>query len=281
MIDIHSHLIYEVDDGPATIKESIRMVLEAEKIGIQSIIATPHFHENIYSTEKVIYNFNELVHRTRDCGVELYLGYEVFINTLKNICMSGNMQENTTLKGIPQKDMSSADMTQKVTDRAGTAQRDSNQADMARKNASLAGITLGGSRYLLFELPFDSIPAYSYETIYTLNLENIIPVIAHPERNRSFVRSFGSFISFIEKGCLLQVDAASIIGIYGTEVRSFTKRLIKLKLANFIASDAHCSQDYIEWYVSAYNTVCRWAGIEYAEKLFYGNPMMIVDQLKK
>ena len=52
MIDIHSHIVFDVDDGPSTVKESIRMVLEAEKLGINEIIATPHFNDLMSHTKK-------------------------------------------------------------------------------------------------------------------------------------------------------------------------------------------------------------------------------------
>lgn len=229
MIDIHSHLIYGVDDGPGTIKESIRMILEAEKIGIKHIIATPHLYKSVYDTERAYNNLFELYNRVKDCDIGLYLGYEVFID----LVATDNLKEK-------------------------------------RK------ITLNKSRYMLIELPFDNVPLHGYDTVYKLHLDNIIPIIAHPERNRSFVKDIGTFISFIEKGCLVQLDAASIVGVYGTEIKNFTKKLLKLNLVNFIASDAHCAEDYTEWYMAAYKKVRQWVGQEHAQKLFYENPKMIL-----
>jgi protein-tyrosine phosphatase len=210
------------------------MVLEAEKLGIKAIIATPHFHQNIFNAGRAAERCTELASRISDCGILLYIGYEVFISP--------------------------------------------NLPDLVRSGRKL---TLGDSRYLLLELPFDSIPAYSSEVIYELHLENIIPVIAHPERNRSFLRNIDSFIGFVENGCLVQVDAASIVGVYGSEVRKFARRLLKLKVVNYIASDAHCAGDYSGWYLQAYRQVCRWEGKEYADALFLYNPQNILDDFSK
>lgn len=43
MVDIHSHLLYSVDDGSDNLEESIAMLHIAEEHGTSSIIATPHF----------------------------------------------------------------------------------------------------------------------------------------------------------------------------------------------------------------------------------------------
>lgn len=42
MIDIHSHILSGVDDGPATLEESVAMVRIAAEAGTTDIVATPH-----------------------------------------------------------------------------------------------------------------------------------------------------------------------------------------------------------------------------------------------
>ena len=42
MIDFHSHIIYDVDDGVEVIEDSIRIVKAAENTGFKKIILTPH-----------------------------------------------------------------------------------------------------------------------------------------------------------------------------------------------------------------------------------------------
>lgn len=234
MIDVHSHIIFGVDDGPSTMEESLRMVYEAERAGIKVVIATPHYQKDIFENEKVMENYQRLLNRIIDYDVTLLLGYEVFLNPF--------------IPGIMQ-----------------------NKHDLS----------LNGSDYLLFELPFDSIPMYSYDTIYKLQLKNIIPILAHPERNRNFVSNFNELLNFIERGCLVQLDAASIIGVYGGKAKEFAKKLIKLNMAHFVASDAHCAKDYMHWYCKAYGKVVRWAGEEYADKLFSGNAKVILENRKE
>ena len=65
MIDIHSHLIFGVDDGASSIDESLRMVEEAEKLGIKVIVATPHFQEDLFEFGKVMDAYYKLIARMK------------------------------------------------------------------------------------------------------------------------------------------------------------------------------------------------------------------------
>lgn len=230
MIDIHSHLIFGVDDGPSSIKESVRMILEAERLGVKAVIATPHFRDDPMHITKVIQNYNEIVDRTRNFDIKIYLGSEVFINSL-----------------------------------------------LPLENTDKSHMVLNNSRYLLFELPLENYPIYANEILSGLHSERIIPIIAHPERNRYFAKNFTTFVKFLEAGCLVQIDAASIVGVYGSEAKEFTKKLVKYNLVHFVASDAHCSSDYIQWYQQAYNQVKKWGGEDIANKLFIANPGIIQE----
>lgn len=228
-IDIHSHLIFNVDDGSPSVEESVRMVLEAEKLGVQAIVATPHFNESLYNSSDTDHNFSELNDSAKDSGVKLFQGYEVFL-------------------------------TEHTPD------------DVKNKG----DLTLNRSRYLLFELPFDHVPVYTRKVINWLNYNNFTPILAHPERYRNFIGNFNLFVSVIEFGCLVQVDAASIAGIYGNDVKNFARKLIEMGLVHCIASDAHCADDYINWYLPAYRQVKTWSDQVNARRLFYDNPKTIV-----
>lgn len=55
MIDIHSHLLFGVDDGAKSIEETLRILVQAEKEGIQDIIATPHaFGPHYHVTKEIV-----------------------------------------------------------------------------------------------------------------------------------------------------------------------------------------------------------------------------------
>jgi len=47
-VDIHSHLLYGLDDGAKTLDDSISMISQLKKIGFSKVITTPHIMEGLY-----------------------------------------------------------------------------------------------------------------------------------------------------------------------------------------------------------------------------------------
>lgn len=52
LIDIHCHLLPEIDDGAKSIEETVQMLAMAHKNGTRGIIVTPHYHEGRYKTNR-------------------------------------------------------------------------------------------------------------------------------------------------------------------------------------------------------------------------------------
>lgn len=234
MIDIHSHVIFGVDDGPESMEESLKMLYEAEEIGIKTIIATPHLDSDFPDSKKPFEHLKKLIDHAGDCEIKLKLGFETMLSPI-----------------LP--------------------------AIVRQRNF----LTLNNSGFLLVEFPFSGVPAYSHEVMYRLQLENITPVIAHPERNRSFIRKPGLLSEFRERGCLLQIDSASIIGYFGERTKHFSKKLLSMDMADFISSDAHSPGHYTDWHLKAYRKVVDWTGEENAEKLFGKNAEFILNKEEK
>ena len=43
MIDFHSHILPEIDDGSKSYEESLKMLEEAQNIGFDIVISTSHY----------------------------------------------------------------------------------------------------------------------------------------------------------------------------------------------------------------------------------------------
>ena len=85
MTDIHSHIIFDVDDGSSSIEESIKLIKELKNAGFDNIIMTPHYIEGSeYSSEneekltKLALLKEEV--KKQNIDINLYLGNEIFIN---------------------------------------------------------------------------------------------------------------------------------------------------------------------------------------------------------
>ena len=77
MIDIHSHILYGVDDGAKTINDSIKLIDEMVESGITKFILTPHRRKGMFeeTVEKIEEHFKILKEavKNRYEDVELYL----------------------------------------------------------------------------------------------------------------------------------------------------------------------------------------------------------------
>lgn len=83
MYDIHSHILYGVDDGAACIKESVEMAEQAAANGIEAIIATPHYIEGLYESNYAsnlnkLYSLNKEIYKA-GININIYLGNEILI----------------------------------------------------------------------------------------------------------------------------------------------------------------------------------------------------------
>lgn len=82
MIDIHSHLVYGVDDGSKNIKDTITMLEEAEWAGFTDIIFTPHYMEGVYEVpcEEIKNRISNIEDRTNKVSLNIYQGNEIYIS---------------------------------------------------------------------------------------------------------------------------------------------------------------------------------------------------------
>lgn len=99
--------------------------------------------------------------------------------------------------------------------------------------------TINGGKYMLVEFPMRRVPEEAIDYMYELKLRGITPIIAHPERYKDFMNDITKINEFINEGCLFQMNAGSILGEFGSEVKKCAEKLVKHRIYNFIGSDAH------------------------------------------
>ena len=81
-IDIHSHIIPDLDDGSANMDQTINMLKIAYREGIRSIIVTPHNQRGKYriTNSQIKYHMNELQEyiNSTTLPITLYTGSEIY-----------------------------------------------------------------------------------------------------------------------------------------------------------------------------------------------------------
>ncbi len=83
MIDIHSHILYGVDDGASSADLSSAMLDDAARQGITDMIATPHYRSGMfpYHLGTVLRRYEETARIAASKGIRLYLGCEYHADT--------------------------------------------------------------------------------------------------------------------------------------------------------------------------------------------------------
>ena len=77
MIDIHSHIIFDVDDGPLTIDESLSLLEESYMQGVRTIVSTSHRRKGMFETpeDDILNKFMHVKREAADKFPDLTLLY--------------------------------------------------------------------------------------------------------------------------------------------------------------------------------------------------------------
>jgi protein-tyrosine phosphatase len=220
MIDLHCHILPNVDDGPQTLAESIEMAKLAVKEGITTIIATPHHRNEKYENH----------HQT------IFRKVEEFNSVLKKENMNLSVQ-------VGQEPRIFGELIEAL-----------ETGEVGPINHQ------GKGKYVLVELPSGHVPRYTSQLLFDMQLKGYIPVIVHPERNQEIIENPEVLYQLVKKGALTQVTASSVTGYFGKTIKKFTHQLIEANLTHFIASDAHNTSSRSFKIVEAYETIGKQFG---------------------
>ncbi|WP_196001931.1 CpsB/CapC family capsule biosynthesis tyrosine phosphatase [Clostridium sp. 1001271B_151109_B4] len=85
MIDIHSHIINEIDDGSKNLEMTIAMLKKAQLTGTKSIVATPHFMRGRFDVEypEILERVEDLrnIAKKNNIDINIYAGQEVYYSS--------------------------------------------------------------------------------------------------------------------------------------------------------------------------------------------------------
>lgn len=150
--------------------------------------------------------------------------------------------------------------------------------DLLGKDGGASGpITcLNRSRYLLVEFPANQLVESAEAVFHELSVVDIVPVIAHPERNLVLARDPERLARLMERGARTQVTAASLVGEFGARAQHAADEFLNLGLVSVIASDSHSVKVRPPRMADARERVRKQWGAEVEQGLFDANPEAII-----
>ncbi len=142
MLDIHTHCLPEMDDGPKSVYESKRMLRDSCSQGVEICVATPHcvIHKCM--------DITDFIDKRNKRYSELKEELEADLSAYPKIILGAEVYLDNDLS----------------------------------KYEDIKGVCIGNSPYMLIELPHHIDLTILSEWIYNLSLKGIKPVIAHIDR---------------------------------------------------------------------------------------------------
>jgi protein-tyrosine phosphatase len=205
VIDIHSHLIPGVDDGARTVADALTAAARFSEAGVTRVLTTPHLDGSLTERPSVL---GSRLDQLDAAWAALLDARETWDAELPEL-----------LRGTEVK------------------------LDTPTSELGDARVRMAGTRFVLVEFPFLSIPPRSAAALERIRSQGWIPVLAHPERYDGGRASLEAMLEWRRAGAYLQVNCSALFGRYGDEARRAAWRLLERGAVDYLASDYHCYGD--------------------------------------
>ncbi len=200
MLDLHTHVLPGIDDGPRSLEESLALLRALCTDGVHHVVATPHMYPGVYDNEAegIRRTFDQVkaaldeakLPLTLSWGAEVRLCHEMieWLDTGRLVCLG-------------------------------------RQAD--------------GRSTVLVELPDGLVPMGTEALLRRLADRGVVPLLAHPERNRALAENPDRLQALLDTGALVQLTAASVLGEFGSRAQQAAQVFLERGWVSAVASDAH------------------------------------------
>lgn len=199
MIDLHSHILPNVDDGSRSMADTLSLAQHSVDMGVTHMMCTPHWHLGRYDNHQndVQSVFDETVQQLRAHSIDLKLALGAEIRMCTEIIQ---WAQQACLPVIGQWDDKPA---------------------------------------FLLEMSHSHIPAGIENLLLWLKQHNIQPIIVHPERNRDIMKHPEKIKRLHNAGAIFQGTAGSFTQTFKAEVQDVAWTLLEEGYFAYVASDMH------------------------------------------
>ena len=137
-------------------------------------------------------------------------------------------------------------------------------------------LTINRSVYPLIEFePYIREEKASAVAAY-LAAKGFVPVIAHPERYAFVDEDYRALHRLRKAGALLQLNKGSVFGFFGREAKMAADYMLRERLADFAASDAHSPYRRTPAAAEFHEYVSECCSAAYADHIFSRNPLRVL-----
>ena len=237
IIDIHTHIVYGIDDGAVDFEESIRLIGMEYDQGVRGIFCTSHSYGMLQHHEDYHRNLGRMksAAQARYPDLSLYKGCEV-------LCTKHRMPE----------------IIQKIKD--GIFPTLNGTRYVLTEFSPLATAGMEEMRYCL-ECMLD---------------KGLIPVIAHAERYEAIYDDPLNDVAWMKEfGCLIQINLFSVKQDTGWR-KELANAFLEHHIVDFVGTDTH-NLGYKSPQAAIGAAAIRNYGTQYANRVLYGNAIKTIN----
>ena len=136
---------------------------------------------------------------------------------------------------------------------------------------------MGNGNVVLCEFSHGSEAAFILKTINTVLRSGYTPLVAHVERYKVIHEDEDLLIRMRNAGALIQMNADAAAGNDGFSQKRFCKKILKKKLVDVIASDAHGAKYRPPCLAACADRISKIAGPAYTKKIMNTIPLAILE----
>ena len=232
MIDIHTHITPNVDDGSSSIEMSLEMLRSEAAQGGSKVFLTPHsFAFETKRPESVFAKMKKVQESAASEGIplQIYQGCEIYTYRDK----MGRILQDLQNGRIP---------------------------------------SMNGTRYVMAEFDVYEVDIDDARYCLNSYLEKgWIPIIAHAERYCWTFASVENIRILKDMGCLVQVNYYDLIEEPNHDIRTCAQELLKAELVDMMGSDAHRTNHRPPKLVRGARYIRQNCRAEYAEDVLWRN----------
>lgn len=232
LIDIHTHIAPNIDDGCKNIEESIRMIQKSVNQGCTGIFLTPHsecidYKGSIFSDLQIVRIKKEVL--KRKIPIEIYQGSEIYTQA-------------SLMKSILEK--------------------------LLFDNF----FSMNNTRYVLIEFnPYGTEIEEVLYCMKKFLANQWIPILAHAERFCYSFATIDNIREIKKLGCLIQTNYYSLYDEKDNQIKQCARYLLDNQLIDFMGTDCHRLKHRPPKIQNGYNYIIAHCNDNYIDKIIWEN----------